>query len=371
MATAARRDATVEIRGLDHDFGAGDNRKRVLHSIDLRLGQGEIVILTGPSGSGKTTLLTLIGALRSVQSGSVVVLGQELRGLSARELVAVRRRLGFIFQAHNLFDSLTARQNVRMALELQPGLGNGDGDLDRRAGAMLERVGLAHRLDYKPQSLSGGQRQRVAVARALAATPRLVLADEPTAALDKDSGRAVVELLQQLASEHGTSTILVTHDNRILDVADRIVNMVDGRIASDVVVGRSLEICEFLARTKVFAGLTPGALPEIAEQMATELVAARTVIFRQGDPGDKFCLIRSGSVDIVVDRDGVEEVVAVRGPGDVFGEVSLLSDQPRNATVVAREDVELYTLSKEHFRAALARSKSVREQLLELLSTRR
>ncbi|MEO1086303.1 MAG: ATP-binding cassette domain-containing protein, partial [Acidobacteriota bacterium] len=161
----------------------------VLFDVDLNIDPGELVILTGPSGSGKTTLLTLIGALRSVQRGSLTTLGRELRGLDRRDLVAVRRDLGFIFQAHNLFDSLTARQNVRLALELD------DEDpraIDRRVEEILDQVGLADRMEHKPEALSGGQRQRVAVARALARRPALVLADEPTAALDRTSGAQVM-----------------------------------------------------------------------------------------------------------------------------------------------------------------------------------
>ncbi|WNZ23305.1 ATP-binding cassette domain-containing protein [Leptolyngbya sp. NK1-12] len=219
----------VQIRGLNYYFGQGDLRKQVLFDIDLDLLKGQIVIMTGPSGSGKTTLLTLIGALRTVREGSLKVLGQEIVGLSKAELVNVRRNIGFIFQAHNLFDSLTAAQNVEMAVELLDEWG----DKRQKAIAILSQLGLADRVDYKPSALSGGQKQRVAIARALVNQPALILADEPTAALDKKSGREVVTLMQQLAKQEGRTILMVTHDNRILDVADRIITLVDGRLETD------------------------------------------------------------------------------------------------------------------------------------------
>lgn len=222
-------EPVVSIRNLEHVYGEGSLRKQVLFDINLDLHSGEIVLLMGPSGCGKTTLLTLLGGLRSVQKGSLEVLGQQLNGASQRQRVEVRRRIGFIFQAHNLLRALTASQNVQMALDL-----HGIDPLERReqANRMLEAVGLGDRVDYYPENLSGGQKQRVAIARALAAQPRLVLADEPTAALDKQSGRDVVDLMQRLAKEQGSTILLVTHDNRILDVADRLVEMEDGCLAT-------------------------------------------------------------------------------------------------------------------------------------------
>lgn len=222
-------NSAVQIQGLNYYFGQGDLRKQVLFDVDLTLSKGQIVILTGPSGSGKTTLLTLIGALRTVQEGSLKVLGQEIVGMNKSALVEVRRNIGFIFQAHNLFLSLTAAQNVEMAIELQDDWG----DKRKRATAILTELGLGERIDYKPAALSGGQKQRVAIARALVNQPDLVLADEPTAALDKQSGRDVMTLLQHLVKQQGKTVLMVTHDNRILDVADRIITMVDGRLESD------------------------------------------------------------------------------------------------------------------------------------------
>ena len=225
-----QQQLAIKTENLNFHFGAGELRKQVLFDISLDLPKGQIVILTGPSGSGKTTLLTLIGALRTMQEGSLRVLGTELVGLSNRELIDVRRNIGFIFQAHNLFESLTASQNVEMSVELTGRLSN----KREQAAEMLTKLGLGERVHYKPNALSGGQKQRVAIARALVNKPRIILADEPTAALDKASGRDVVNLMRQLCEEQGSTVLMVTHDNRILDVADRIINLVDGRLESDM-----------------------------------------------------------------------------------------------------------------------------------------
>jgi putative ABC transport system ATP-binding protein len=203
-------------------------REPVISARNLNHYFGEIVIMTGPSGSGKTTLLTLMGGLRSSQEGSLKILDQELRDASQPALTKLRCNIGYIFQAHNLLTFLTAKQNVRMALELHDRFL--EQDLDAIAVDMLKTVGLEERVDYYADSLSGGQKQRVAIARALVSHPKIVLADEPTAALDKKSGRDVVELMQELAKEQGCTILMVTHDNRILDVADRIVYMEDGHL---------------------------------------------------------------------------------------------------------------------------------------------
>jgi putative ABC transport system ATP-binding protein len=189
---------------------------------------GEVVLLTGPSGCGKTTLLTLVGALRQVQEGSVQVLGRELAGSNQRQRQQLRRSIGMIFQGHNLLRCLTAEQNVQMGSDLLPALSY----RARRDQARdwLRAVGLGDELHKLPHDLSGGQKQRVAIARALAARPRLLLADEPTAALDSRTGREVVELLQRLAQEQGCAVLMVTHDPRILDIADRLLRMEDGRL---------------------------------------------------------------------------------------------------------------------------------------------
>ncbi len=218
----------VKIQNLNHFFGKGALKKQILFDINLTLKTGEVVILKGPSGSGKTTLLTLMGGLRSPQTGSLKVLESELVGAKKNKLVEIRRNIGYIFQAHNLLHSLTARQNVQMSLELHNLLSFQE--MKAKAIAILEAVGLGERIDYYPRNLSGGQKQRVAIARALVSHPKLVLADEPTAALDSKTGRDVVDLMQQLAREQGCTILIVTHDNRILDVADRIIELDDGKI---------------------------------------------------------------------------------------------------------------------------------------------
>jgi putative ABC transport system ATP-binding protein len=295
------------------------------------------------------------------------VLGRELRGARPASLVELRRELGFIFQAHNLFGSLTALQNVRMGLEL---FDRGRHEVNARAADILNRLGLGHRIHYKPASLSGGQKQRVAIARALAHKPKLVLADEPTAALDEESSRDVVRFFQELAREEHCTILMVTHDNRILDVADRILNMVDGRIKSNVFVHESAFICEFLQRCPVFSKLTPRTLTEVADKMSVERRSQGAVLIRQGDPGDKFYLIRQGSVEVTVEDQGLSRVAGVLGRGDFFGEAALLTGQPRNATVTAKEDVEVYTLGKEDFEAVLKASASFEEELRKALFER-
>jgi putative ABC transport system ATP-binding protein len=224
-------DSPIIIRHLNHWFGKGEARKQALFDISLSIAPGSLTVLMGPSGSGKTTVLTLMGCLREVMDGSILLLGEELRGAGQRRLEALRREVGFIFQAHNLHESLTARQNVMMGLEVH---GRGDAQARQRAiEHMLDLLGLGHRIDYLPASLSGGQKQRVAIARALVSGPRIVFADEPTAALDKESGLQVVTLLKALGRERGTTTVMVTHDNRIVDLADRILVLEEGRLVSD------------------------------------------------------------------------------------------------------------------------------------------
>lgn len=223
-------EPVISISHLDHYFGIDRLRKQVLFDINLEINTGKIIIMTGPSGSGKTTLLTLCGGLRSAQSGSLKVLGTEMCGASSKQLTLERRHHGYIFQAHNLHESLTALQNVKMGLELHSEYSIQE--MNDRSIEMLELVGLGERVNYYPDNLSGGQKQRVAIARALVSQPKILLADEPTAALDKQSGRDVVDLMQKLAKEQGCTILLVTHDNRILDIADSIVYMEDGKLAT-------------------------------------------------------------------------------------------------------------------------------------------
>ncbi|HYK89464.1 MAG TPA: ATP-binding cassette domain-containing protein [Acidobacteriota bacterium] len=223
-------EPVVSIRGVDHTYGTGSAKRQILFDATADLAAGEIVILRGPSGAGKTTLLTLVGALRSVQSGSIHTLGHELRGARDGALLAIRNQIGFIFQAQNLLESLTVCQNVQTSLEHWPHLFRGKAR--ERSIEALAAVGLADRLNDLPHSLSGGQKQRVAIARALVRRPKLILADEPTSALDRKSGREIVDILQESAKRDGCTILMVTHDSRVLDVADRILTLEDGRLSS-------------------------------------------------------------------------------------------------------------------------------------------
>ena len=361
-APSASDNAVVNVDHLNHYFGDGPTRKQALFDCCLKVGPGQLVIMTGPSGSGKTTLLTLIGALRSTQEGVNRVLGQELRGLGAAELVNIRRNIGFIFQMHNLFDSLSSLENVRMSMELRKYSAS---DMLRLATEMLTKLGLGHRVHYKPRQMSGGQRQRVAIARALVNRPKLVLADEPTAALDKKSSRDVVEMLQALTREEQATILMVTHDSRILDVADRIVNFVDGRIESDVIVNDTIKICEILKKSDVFQHLSPTELLNIAQKMKREQFGKGEAVFRQGDEGDKFYLISEGEVDVLIQKPNEADprVINHLSSGAFFGEKALLSGDPRSASIAATVPTTLYALGKQDFQSALAASGSFNEQL--------
>ena len=367
MNPSANREIAIQVTGVNHHYGKGEARKQALFDNHLAVHRGEIVIMTGPSGSGKTTLLTLLGTLRSVPEGSIRIGGTELAGLSPAAQVMMRRNIGFIFQAHNLLDSLTARQNVRMSIELTD---TPRSAYDGLADAALEQVGLAHRVTYKPRNLSIGQRQRVAIARALVNQPRVILADEPTAALDKESGANVVALLRRLADERGAAVMIVTHDNRILNAADRIVNMIDGHVVSDIRVKETMVICTILRKCPLFKELSPSDLTDIAQKMQEEAFAAGAAIIRQGDIGDKFYVIARGRAEITIESASDTRTAATLEEGGFFGEVALLRDQPRNATVRALGPVTAYTLSKPDFLAAVRAHKSFEEQMSGMLFTR-
>lgn len=223
-------ETVIDVKDLEFSYGSGRLERKVLKGIDLSISQGEIVIMTGPSGSGKTTFLTIIGGLRRASEGSVVVLGEQMVGASEGQMVKIRQQSGYIFQNHNLIDELTAIQNVCMALELEKG--SSESGRKKEATAILEAVGLGEHLHQKPGELSGGQRQRVSIARALVREPKIILADEPTASLDKVSGQEAVDILKKLAKERGTTILLVSHDYRILHVADRVVELEDGIISN-------------------------------------------------------------------------------------------------------------------------------------------
>ncbi len=265
---------SIKVAGLNHYFGKGALRKQILFDITTTIDAGQIVIVTGPSGSGKTTLLTLIGALRSSQEGSVQVLGKELSGAKAGLLESVRQRIGFIFQQHNLVASLSALQNVELGLRVSGRIRGARAH--QAARDMLAAVGLAERMAHKPEQMSGGQRQRVAIARALVSEPSIVLADEPTASLDKASGREVVDRMKSLAQQQGTTILLVTHDNRILDIADRIVHLEDGRLSTftDSVIADNRRMMQTLAdqrRKQPMAELVDGLDENAFQDLLSEI----------------------------------------------------------------------------------------------------
>jgi putative ABC transport system ATP-binding protein len=201
---------------------------RALDGVDMDVERGELVLLMGPSGSGKTTLLSIIGGILRPSSGEVRLLGRDISSLDERDLPSVRlQHIGFVFQGFNLFLALTASQNIELAFHLKGVSGR---DARRRAADLLDRVGLTDKRDAYPADLSSGQKQRVAIARALAGDPPIMLADEPTASLDWHNGLGLMQLLQELAHVRERAVILVTHDSRILEFADRIVRIEDGRI---------------------------------------------------------------------------------------------------------------------------------------------
>jgi putative ABC transport system ATP-binding protein len=218
----------IEVHELTKTYARGEAATRALDGVTLDVHPGELMLLMGPSGSGKTTLLSIMGCILEATSGSVRIHGREIVGLPQRALPALRLdRFGFIFQGFNLFPTLTALQNVALALDLKGIAGRA---ARRRASELLEQVGLGARAQAYPADLSGGQKQRVAIARALAGDPGIVLADEPTAALDSSSGHTVMGLMQRLAHERDRAVVIVTHDSRMLGYADRIVHIEDGRI---------------------------------------------------------------------------------------------------------------------------------------------
>jgi putative ABC transport system ATP-binding protein len=216
---------------IEMTFLNGDQPLKVLKGIDLKIKTGDIQLLMGPSGSGKTTLLSILGGILTPTAGDVFLLGREITGLSRHRLAQFRlKNMGFIFQGFNLFPALTAAENIEAALNLKGFYGR---EARQQSLKLLDHVGLSDKSQSLPSDLSGGQKQRIAIARALAGKPRLIFADEPTAALDSQRGRAVIELLRSLAKEEGCTVIMVTHDPRIMDIADRVVYVEDGTISPE------------------------------------------------------------------------------------------------------------------------------------------
>ncbi|MEO5923272.1 MAG: ABC transporter ATP-binding protein [Bryobacteraceae bacterium] len=219
----------LETRNLVKTYGVGANAVNALNGVDMQVRSGEVLVLMGPSGSGKTTLVSILGGILSATSGSVILDGREIVGLPQKELPALRRdNFGFIFQGFNLFPALTAQENVAIMCKLK-----NVPNPNKHAAELLTQIGLGEKLKSYPADLSGGQKQRVAIARALAGDPRIILADEPTAALDSVSGRTVLEILSGLAKDRDRGVVIVTHDPRVLDYCDRIIHIEDGRVGSE------------------------------------------------------------------------------------------------------------------------------------------
>ena len=220
--------AAIIVRDVTKTYAEGGASVPALRGVDLEVHLGEIVMMVGPSGSGKTTLLSIMGCILQASSGSIRIAGQEVAHLRENELPGVRLgHIGFVFQGFNLFPTLTAGENIELMLDLK---GIRGPQARKRAYELLERVGLADKFDVVPANLSGGQKQRVAIARALAGDPEIILADEPTAALDSHTGRTIMEMMRDLAHERGRAVLIVTHDPRVLEFADRIVRIEDGMI---------------------------------------------------------------------------------------------------------------------------------------------
>ncbi|MFS0619494.1 ABC transporter ATP-binding protein [Priestia megaterium] len=217
------------LESVSKSFGDGENAVVVLNNLSLRVKAGELVAIVGPSGSGKSTFLSIAGALLSPSGGRVMIDGDEINNMSSAQMNSIRlKKIGFIFQSANLIPYLTVRDQLLLVTELE---GNRDKEAKKRADDLLEKLGLAHRKYHYPESLSGGERQRVAIARAWMNNPEIIFADEPTASLDSERGRAVVQMLADEVKLRGKSAVMVTHDQRMLDLCDRVVWMEDGKLA--------------------------------------------------------------------------------------------------------------------------------------------
>jgi putative ABC transport system ATP-binding protein len=353
----ARADLVIRAAVVNYAYGSGETKTQVLFDNNLEISKGEVVIMTGPSGSGKSTLLTLIGALRRMQEGSLAVLDQDLTRSTERQQVELRKNIGFIFQQHNLFSSLTAIENVRMATALRDGKTQ---QMNNQCIEMLGKLGLGQRLNHLPAELSGGQKQRVAIARALVNKPALVLADEPTASLDADSSTTVLDVLRGMADGPGRTTVLlVTHDQRVIDRADRIVNMVGGKIVTNSLTRIAVRICRAMGQLEALKGLSESRLARIAACMTVETRQPGETIVREGEEGNCFYVIGSGIADAYRGGEFEEELCF----GEAFGMISAYFKRPVRLTVVARTVMELYVLHKDDFLKALAAEPSFEDRI--------
>jgi putative ABC transport system ATP-binding protein len=271
----------LQTHDLTKQFGYGETLVSAVDHVSLRVDEGEMVLIMGPSGSGKTTLLTLIGGLLRPTAGTVTIAGEETTALSQRDLARVRRHLvGFIFQSFNLWESLSAQENIELALNIGGVTGAAARDRARR---LLEERGLSHRAHFRSRDLSGGEKQRLSIARALANEPRLLLADEPTANLDSRHGREVMRLLSDIAHSDGKAVIVVGHDQRIREVADRVLWLEDGRLSDlsrlvqDPVCGMSVEQGQAVSldhKGKTYYFCSGGCRREFAEEPKRFVTAA-------------------------------------------------------------------------------------------------
>ncbi|NKB76664.1 MAG: ATP-binding cassette domain-containing protein [Gammaproteobacteria bacterium] len=342
MSTPNLTEKLVEIEKLNHSYQDANQSKQVLFDVTFPIYAGTNVFLTGYSGSGKTTLVSLIGCLRSVQTGSLKLLGEELNGANENKLRDMRRKIGFVFQHFNLLDFMSIRQNVQQSLELQADFSPRKARI--RSEEMLDMVGLGDRVNDYPKALSGGQKQRVAIARALVHKPRLVLADEPTAALDSTTGREVTTLFQSLAEQLKCAVLIVTHNRRVLDVADEILHMEDGRLGT--AVGEQLSL--------VFPTLSDNQLRDIANQAQHRTYYPGDILIREGDVADEFFLLLQGKVEVTKKNSNGQHVklTELNKRGDYFGEMGLLQENAlRAATITARgeKEVAVLTIKKEIF----------------------
>jgi putative ABC transport system ATP-binding protein len=361
VARPMAKELAIRAEGVGYWFGEGETRSQVLFDNEIEIGRGEVVIMTGPSGSGKTTLLTLIGALRRIQQGRLIVLDRDVSTLDGRGAVELRTDIGFIFQSHNLFSSLTALENVRMATALRP---TNLHEMNERSARLLEQLGLGERLNHLPAQLSGGQRQRVAIARALVNRPALVLADEPTAALDAESGQTVLALLRKLADGMERTTVLiVTHDQRVIDHADRVVNMMGGRIITNSLTRMAVRIARALAQSELLKGLSEATLTKIASVMIVEYCHPGETIVREGEPGDRYYLIGSGVAVAYKSGEYQDELYF----GEGFGTITSFFRRPVQQTVRAKTELELYVINQADFERVLATDKSFESRVRNLL----
>ena len=319
----------IKIQNLNHYYQEGKKTKQVLFNITAEIHPREVVILTGESGSGKSTLLSLIGCLRSVQEGSLKVLGYELNGSSEKERIYLRRRLGYVFQHFNLLDFMNVEQNILVSLEQQTDFS--PQEAVKKTREIIEAVGLIEHIKDYPRELSGGQKQRVAIARALVHRPPLLLADEPTASLDRRTGRESIELITSLAKEQGSAVLIVTHDNRIFGVGDRIIHIEDGQLNIGYKEGLSVAL----------PGLTESQLHDLIPELTILTYQPGDLIIRQGDVSDKFYILIEGEADVIKeDENSPPKFLKRLHVNSYFGEVGLLHGVKRTATVRAADDIK-------------------------------